>query len=200
MRWKYISWTVFAVFLLVFEQVCVSQVVPSAHAGSGQAFTVGVGPSSYDVDWGHGRMLGGTIWADWHPNRVPRLLQGIGLEAEARDISLDHSSSQPSNYRQDTIEGGPIYSWPHYRSFRPYVKFLIGYGNMDFTVKNPDYTHDSRTVYAPGGGFDVRAYGPIWARVDYEYQSWPNLLGHTSDPQGFTVGVAYAFGGGGFRH
>lgn len=202
MQWKHVFWSIFAVLFPFFGQVCASQSVPSARAGSGQSFSVGLGPSGYNVDWGHGRMLGGAVWADWQPAHVPSLLYGLGLEMEAQDISLNQSSSQPSNFRLDTIGGGLIYHWPHYRNFHPYVKALAGYGSLDFTIlSNPNYTHDTRTVYAPGGGFDFRAYGPIWARVDYEYQVWPDLFGgHTLDPQGFTLGVAYAFGTGGFRH
>jgi hypothetical protein len=47
------------------------------------------------------------------------------LEVEARDISLDRGD-KPSNYREDTAGGGPMYTWRHYRNFRPYGKYLIG--------------------------------------------------------------------------
>lgn len=205
MQSKQVFCSVIAVIFLFFGKICLSQAVPSAHAGKGDGFTIGVGPSGYNVDWGHGRMYGGTVWADWHPHQVPSMFYGLGLELEARDISLNPSSTQPSNFRLDTVGGGLIYNWPHYRNFRPYVKAIISYGSLDFTIPaNPAYTHDSRTVYAAGGGFDYRAYGPLWVRVDYEYQAWPNLFGgktggKTLDPQGFTVGVAYAFGSGGFH-
>ncbi|MGA9425696.1 MAG: hypothetical protein WBV33_11520, partial [Terracidiphilus sp.] len=119
------------------------------------------------------------------------------LEVEARDISLNHSSSQPSNFRQDTVGGGIIYSWPHYARLRPYGKFLMSYGSIDFlTPLFPTYTHDTRTVLAPGLGFDYRVYGPLLVRVDYEYQFWQQLFSGTLEPQGFTVGAAYAFGSG----
>ena len=48
-------------------------------------------------------------------------------------------------------------------------------------------------LFAPGLGFEYRIFGPIWARADYEYQDWGTLLGKTFNPQGFTVGVSYAF-------
>jgi hypothetical protein len=152
---------------------------------------VGIGPSSYDVDWGHGRMFGGTIWADWYPEKLPHILRGLGVEGEARDISLNRSSSQP-NLRQDTAGGGPIYAWRHFRNFHPYVKYLIAHGSMDFYTGTP-YTHDTRTLYAPGGGIEIRFYRQFWARADYEYQTWQTLLGHTPNPQGFTAGVAFDF-------
>ncbi len=197
MRLKHFGWLIFAISLLIWNRTCNSQVVPQAQAGNGHSFSIGVGPSSYDVDWGHGRMLGGTVWADWHPSREPALLHGLGLELEARDISLNHSSTQPSNYREDTAGGGPIYSWSHFKNFRPYGKFLIEYGSMDFKIlATPTYTHDTRGLYAPGLGFDYRVFGNFWARADYEYQIWQPMFGHTPDPQGFTVGVEYAFGSG----
>ncbi len=195
MRLKHFGWLFFAISLLIWDRSSLSQVVPQAQVGSGQTFSIGVGPANYDVDWGHGRMFGGTIWADWYPSQVPRSLHGLGIEAEARDISLNRSSTQPSNLREDTIGGGPIYSWPHFRNFRPYGKALVEFGSMDFQIHRlPSYTHDSRALFAPGLGFDYRVFRSIWARADYEYQIWGTLFAHTPDPQGFTVGVAYAFG------
>jgi opacity protein-like surface antigen len=171
-----------------------SQVVPTA-TEVGLPLAVGAGFSNYDVDWGHGRMDGGTLWIDYTLKRVPFLLHGIGIEAEARDISLDRGN-HPANFRQDTIGGGAIYRWPHFRSFHPYGKLLVGYGSIDFAniPNEPNYKHDSRTIYAAGGGLEYSLFGHIWVRADYEYQAWPDLLGHTADPQGFTVGSSYDFG------
>ena len=185
-----ISWMALSVtgISLLTGALLRSQVAPAARQGSA-LLSVGVGPSSYDVDWGHGRMLGGTLWVDAHP-RMPSLLDGLGMEVEARDISLNHSTSQPSNFRQDTLGGGPIYTWNHYRNFRPYGKFLVDFGSIDFSTTGP-YRHDTRTVYAPGFGFQYRVYRNLWARADYEYQWWQTILGGTPDPQGFTIGVTY---------
>jgi len=167
--------------------------VASAASGREIPFTIGLGPSSYDVDWSHGRMYGGTIWIDWRPYLPITLLHGWGLEAEARDISLDRGS-HPTNFRQDTAGVGPLYVWTRYRSFQPYGKFLVQLGSIDFQATgHPYYTHDTRTVYAPGGGFEYRVVGHFWARADYEYQFWQSLLGKTPDPQGFTIGVSYHF-------
>ena len=175
-----------------------SQVVPSATRGGGGigALVVGAGFSDYDVDWGHGRMEGGALWIDWSPNMGPSFLHGLGIEAEARDISLGRSSTQPSNFRQDTGGGGVIYHWHHYRNFHPYGKFLISLGSFDFRngVPNaPNYNHDTRNVYAPGGGLEYRIIRNIWVRADYEYQYWPHLFkpNNVVNPQGFTVGASY---------
>jgi len=191
MQLKYLTWLFAGILLMISAPACRTQVVPSGNGRAGQAYAVGFGPSSYNMDYGHGRMLGGTVWGDWYPGRVP---QGLGLEVEARDLSLNRSSSQPKNLRQDTAGGGVIYSWEHYPRFHPYIKTLFEYGSFDFWSGSPRYTHDTRGLAAPGGGLEYHVYGPLWARVDYEYQIWQTLLGGNPDPQGFTVGVSYSFG------
>lgn len=174
-----------------------SQVAPAYHAQSLQ-LTVGVGPSSYNVDWGHGPMYGGTIWADWYPGKIQSFAHGLGIEAEARDISLHQNCSPPgfcpqTNMRQDTAGGGVVYNWRLFARFHPYVKFLVEDGSVDF-YPLPGYSHDTRTLLAPGGGFEYRFYGPLLVRADYEYQNWlGKLLGSTLNPEGITVGVAYDF-------
>jgi hypothetical protein len=200
MRSKWFLSSTLGMMLFFFAIQAFSQVVPAGHEGN-LPFAVGAGPSSFDVDWGHGRMLGGTIWADYHPNQLPSLLHGLGLELEARDISLNANSTQ-KNYREDTVAGGAIYTWYHYRNFHPYGKFLVGYGSMDFSLPPPNanYSHDTRTLYAPGLGLEQRLFRHVWARADYEYQTWPDFLSRSKsnptspNPQGFTLGVAYDFG------
>ena len=172
-----------------------SQTVPAGEEGH-LPFSVGAGFSNYDVDWGHGRMNGGALWIDWHPASVPRILDGIGLEAEARDISIGHSSTQPTNFRQDTAGGGVIYTWRHFSNFRPYGKYLVSFGSLDFHSGDPYYNHETRTVTAMGGGAELRVFRNIRIRGDYEYQFWPDLFGgKTLDPQGVTIGAMYDFAG-----
>ncbi len=192
MRFRLFVLPVLAVSIFSITAPAYSQAVP-AYQRRTWPISVGIGPSSYDVDWGNGRMLGGTIWADWYPTKLPHILRGLGLEGEVRDISLNRSSDQ-TNVRQDTAGAGPIYAWRHFHSFHPYAKYLIAYGSVDFPG-NGTYSHDTRTLYAPGGGFEYRFYRQLWARADYEYQTWQSLfgLGNTPNPQGFTVGVAYDF-------
>jgi hypothetical protein len=191
MRFYWVLFPLYAASLLLAAVPAFSQTVPSYQA-RGIPLVVGIGPSSYDVDWGHGRMLGGTIWADWYPKWVPPVVHGLGVEFEARDISLNRGYGQ-TNMRQDTIAGGPVYTWRHYKNMHPYFKYLIGYGSMDF-AGSPGYSHDTRTLTAPGGGLEYRIYRQFWARADYEYQTWQKLLGKTPNPQGFTAGVSYDFG------
>jgi opacity protein-like surface antigen len=197
MRFKLLVISTLTVSLFVPLFPAFSQVVPAAYKGGRLPLSIGIGPSSYDVDWGHGRMYGGTIWADWYPAQLPQILHGLGIEVEARDISLHQNCSSPGfcpqkNMRQDTAGGGPIFTWRHYRDFHPYAKFMIEDGSVDF-YPLPGYSHDTRTLFAFGGGFEYRIFHQIWARADYEYQNWGTLLGNTLNPQGVTVGVAYDF-------
>lgn len=193
MRFRLFVLPVLAVSIFSVTVPAFSQVVP-AYRTKAWPFSLGVGPSSYDVDWGHGRMLGGTIWADWYPTKLPHILRGLGVEGEVRDISLNRSSTQ-TNMRQDTAGAGLIYTWRHFHNIHPYFKYLIAYGSMDFDIGSPSYSHDTRTLYAPGGGLEYRFYRQFWVRADYEYQTWQTMfgLGKTPNPQGFTVGVAYDF-------
>lgn len=179
-----------SIFALAVPASC--QVVPT-YQRQGLPIMAGLGFSGYNVDWGHGAMYGGTFWLDWYPTQLPALLHGLGLEAEARDISL-HQSSTQTNVRQDTASGGPIYAWRHWESFHPYGKFLYGHGSMDFPPHGLSYSHDTRSFWAVGGGFEYRFHGPFWSRVDYEHQTWQQLFGYYSPmPQGITVGVSYDF-------
>ena len=89
-----------------------SQVVQRRTSGPNLSLSVGFGPSGYDVDWGHGRMYGGAIWADWYPPRLPRILHGLSVEVEAREISLRQVPSAgllPSKeHAQDTAGSGVV--------------------------------------------------------------------------------------------
>jgi opacity protein-like surface antigen len=176
-----------------------SQVVPEiGHPGKGWPLSVGVAYSTYDTDWNStlsgGRLSGGTVWADWNFYHLPPLLDGFGLEVEGRDLNYDRTGNDPK-MRQDTLEGGVIYTTHFYRRFHPYAKFLVGDGSIDFTSTLPYYSHDTRIMYTPGGGADTRFYKSLWLRVNYEYQFWPDFFQHNAlNPRGWDIGVAYDFG------
>ena len=171
-----------------------SQVPYSAREGN-QPFTVGAGFSNFSLDWGNTgpRMNGYTVWGNW---RIPHW-RGLGLELEARDINWSAPRTLPG-HRMTTGSGGPIYEWRDWHRFpriRPYAKFLIGYGSIDFPGNAPNYNHDTRTVYSPGGGVNVLVWNRFSVRGEYVYQFWPNLFGHGSlTPNGFTIGTVYDFG------
>lgn len=174
-----------------------SQVAPSAREG-GLPLVVGAGFSNFNIDWtdpvthGTDRLSGATAWVDWNFYRAPRILQGLGIEVEGRDLNYGQPSGE-ANLRMDTIAGGPLYTWRHYRGFHPYAKVLGGYGSIDFTIPlSPNYKHDTRTFYAPGGGVEFKAWRGVWVRGEYEYQFWNNFFQHkTQTPNGFTIGATY---------
>ena len=157
---------------------------------NGLPLNAGIGYSNYHTDWS-GRLGGPMFWVDWNFYNAPGCLNGFGLEVEGRDLNYNRTGGD-SNLRMDTISGGVIYNWRHYRRFHPYARFLAGNGSIDFTSSTPHYSHDTRVVYAPGGGAEYRIYHNVWLRGDYQYQFWPDFFGHhTMNPTGFTFGVAY---------
>lgn len=164
-----------------------AQVAPEAKA-HGVPLTVGVGYSDFATDW-NGRLEGPALWLDWNFYTGPAFLRGFGAEVEARDLNYGR---RVPKLRMDTISGGVIYTVRHFRRFNPYAKFLVGYGSMDFIVDQPDYTHDTRTLYALGGGLDYRVYRNVSVRGNYEYQFWWDFFNHHAlNPNGVTVGVSY---------
>ena len=95
----------------------------------------------------------------------------------------------------DTALIGPVYEWRRKGKIRPFGKYLLGIGSIDFPGGSPTYSHDTRTVYEAGGGVDVRFWKRCSARGEYDYQWWHQLFGpHDLTPSGVTVGVVYDFG------
>ena len=200
MRLKLILRVILAALIMTAAFPVFSQTVPAATQDK-LPLSVGGGITSFDPDYQHGRMLGEAAWVNYTPHWVPRILDGIGLEAEIRDLSFHRSPSQPSNLREDVGEGGLTYTWRHFHNIRPYAKFFVGYGNTDYgTMTTPVRRfHDSRTITSMGGGAEFRAYRNLWVRGDYEYQRWPDFFMITTpagllNPQGFTVGASYHLG------
>jgi len=202
MRFKLLVPPILTVSLLLAVVPAFSQTA-APYESKGIPLTIGFGPSGFEPDWYHGRMYGGAIWVDWYPSILPHALDGLGVEAEVRDISLDKhlqpynanpQHSGQANTKEDTAGGGVIYTWRHFRNFHPYVKFIVSDGSVDFLTYSPVYSHDTRGVYAPGGGIEYRIFRQFWVRADYEYQDWGKLLGNTLTPAGYTVGISYDLG------
>jgi len=177
-----------------------SQVVPAASQRSRLPIAVGIGTSDFSIDWGPGRRMEGvTAWIDWTDiPRMPRFLDGLGIDVEARDINAGRPSVVPK-MRQDTAAGGLSYTVRKFGKVQPYGKYLLGFGSIEFgPLRNAPatYTHDTRVIYAPGAGLKFQAFKSLWVRADYEYQFWPKIFGpHTLNPNGFTIGAMYALGG-----
>lgn len=172
---------------------------------------------------GHRRPIeGGTLWIDWQFSRVPHSLNGIGIEVVARDLSLwgpielskgygnyncaegtvpPNCQPNPSGLRFDTAEGGVIYRYHRYARIHPVAQLLAGFGNMDFpaniAVHYPNgrlYTHDTRNFFAADAGVEYRLTPRVDIRAEYEYQFWPDFLGHNYvKPRGLTIGALYSF-------
>ena len=129
------------------------------------------------------RLSGAGVYVDWN------LFGRLGAEGEARFLRFNQSK----DFHSDHYLVGPRYSM-HYRKFRPYVKFLMGAGEINYPY---DLAHGGYFSMAPGAGVDYRINRHFTARADYEYQFWPTapgLPGAPSSgltPNGFSVGIGY---------
>jgi opacity protein-like surface antigen len=184
-----------------------SQTVYDAEKGK-LGLSLGAGISNFDPDfaqglppgneihegWGQGRMSGTTVWADAGIPWGVRWLRGFSIEAEYRTI-LEGGSTGQSNLRESNLAGGATYTWRRWDRVRPYGKYLFGYGEVSFApvpeANGTAYSQDSRGMNILGGGAEVRCTRHIWARAEYDYESWGQLLGPHLQPQGFTVGAMY---------
>ena len=194
MRWKWKIVPFMGLLIAALALPARSQVTYSAQEGK-LPFTVGVGFSDFSDDWGisNPRQVGITMWVDWRIPHMPPKLNGLGLEFEGRDINYATPSYIPG-HRMDTALGGPIYEWRHKSRYRPFGKFVMGIGSIDFP-DNTNYQHDTRAVFEPGGGMDVRFWNRFSARGEYDYQFWHQIFGPRDlNPQGFSIGIVYDFG------
>jgi opacity protein-like surface antigen len=75
-------------------------------------------------------------------------------------------------------------------------------GSVFFNVNDPTYTHDTRSVWAPGAGFEYKIVRHISIRAEYEKQYWQRLFqmhqvanptGILIEPRGVTLGATYSF-------
>ncbi len=195
MRWKLMAVPVLALFFISAAISARAQVTYSAEQGK-QPFTVGTGVSNFSDDWGiqNPRQVGITMWVDWRPPFIPPVLNGLGLEFEGRTVQFATPAYLPG-HRMDTALGGPVYEFRRKRRIRPIISYLMGIGSIDFPSPGSTYTHDTRTVYEPGGGVDVRFWNSFSARATYDYQFWHQIFGPNDlNPNGFTIGAVYDFG------
>jgi opacity protein-like surface antigen len=193
MRMKpYLGLTLAVLFVCATYPV-LAQTAPTATRNNPQ-FAIGAGVSGFNADWGHGIIMGETVWGDYTPTRVPLLLKGIGLEVELRDLDFGRTQTVPPLLVYQTAGGGVIYTWRRFNNIRPYGKFLEEFGGLTWRPSGPIYHHDTRNATIAGGGLEYRTWHNVWLRADYEYQFWPDLFGgKTLDPKGFTLGAMYHF-------
>jgi Outer membrane protein beta-barrel domain len=167
----------------------------AAPSGYGRTFsaTAGVMGSAFQPDYEGGgipatssnRLFGVGGYADLQFSRW------FGLEAEGRWLRFNqiadiHESNYLLGYRL------PVNQLRFWR-LTPYGKVLIGYGRMTFEYNQ---AHGRFTDIAYGGGLDLHTGGRLTIRpVDFEYQQWPNWLGTTLHPWGFSAGIGYRIWG-----
>jgi hypothetical protein len=146
-------------------------------SGPGSYVSAGGGYSAYQVDYGQRILGGGFVFVDVHPT------WRYGLEGEARFLRM-HSDE---GVTQTTYLGGAhVYLRP--QAFRPYVKFLVGLGKMNFPF---GYAQGSYLALAPGAGVDYLIGDRITVRaIDFEYQDWPQFTFGTLHPYGVSAGIS----------
>jgi len=138
---------------------------------------VGGGVSGYYLQFGQKKNLGVTGLIDADSRRR------LGIEAEGRWLEFH----QTNDIHAETYLAGPRYHFNIGR-FQPYVKGLSGLGKFNFTY---NYAHGTYFVVASGAGLDYRL-SPRWsARVDGEYQYWPQFTFGAMSSGGVSVGVRY---------
>jgi opacity protein-like surface antigen len=186
-----------AIFFLTASIPLLPQTAPDATLGGLPQLRLGGGISYFNPDYGHGRIYGETLWIDYALYNLPKDIRGVGLEFEARDISLGRPATTPV-LRIDSASAGPTYTWRRNGRIAPYAKLIFGLGNADYYVSGNRRYNQSRTLTTMGGGLEMRVAGRISVRLDYEYQYFPDFFisnhGAPLDPQGFTLGAVYHFG------
>lgn len=163
-----------------------AQVVPPGN-GSSISFSAGAGFSAINTDYATHPMYGITAFAD------ATFRDRYGIELEGRTTQFDKFANQYGSLREDTIAAGGRYVFLHGK-YKPYAKALAGIGSIDFIDQaNPNYHHDTFTIYEIGGGLDYKLRAEIWLRAQYDYQRWPGWLPHGLTPSGATVGAYWRF-------
>ena len=163
-----------------------AQVTPAAKV-SGLPISISVGVSDYDLDYGPSRRMQGLVIRGGY-----EFFHGVGIDVDARTIFMN-TPSPLTRMQQNTFLGGVYYEVPHPWRVRPFVRWGGGLGTIEFPSKNPLYTRDSYTVYAPSGGVEIPVVHRVAIRGEYEYQFWHQYHGPNDlTPQGYTIGVTYS--------
>lgn len=171
-----------------------AQVQPSAMRGESR-LGIGGGIDYWKGDYNHIARFGPSAWVTaeiWH---------GIGLIAEGHSMMAGGDKSDAADrYKYYSGDGGITYTYRRWHRFAPFVKGEIGFAGLSFPHHpTSTYTHDTRTTWAVGGGFEYRLTHHVAARADYTYDNFPNFYSsvtgkhHTLCPNGVTVGATWHF-------
>ncbi len=170
----------FAVLLVTGAVAAAAQVVPSS-AVRGLSVTVGGLGSDFQAYY-----AGGDI-ARIAPNRVygvaayvdVRFTRWVQVEADGRWLPFNGYLG----IKEDNYLIGPRIPVYHVGHATPYIKVLIGLGNVSFL-------NDAANIIAYGGGLDYRLDKRMSLRVvDIEYQQW--RVSPTLFPYGVSAGVGF---------
>lgn len=183
LRFSIASWLLLPPLLLT-RAVVWAQAAPAVLGGD-HTIWAGAEYSNFKPDFGPPQRLSGIgtyvdlNWSSrWSAEGEMRFLRFGGFNGEAEDSYL----------------AGPKISLFRRGRFKPYAKFLVGAGVIDFPYK---IGNGSYFAFAPGGGIDYRVTRRIALRAEYEYQFWPSapgIVGEPSNglrPNGFSAGFAY---------
>ncbi len=162
-----------------------AQAAPSAR-GDSAPLVVGGYFSYFDAGYAGNRVMGPGAFIDWSPLNSGNL----GVEGEGRWLKFGaHHDFSEYNYLV-----GPRYRLRATSRIQPYVKFLMGAGEINFPFQ---LAHGSYFALVPGGGVDYELH-PRWrVRADYEYQFWldspgiPGIQSSAVKPNGVSVGMSY---------
>lgn len=122
-----------------------------------------------------------------------------GTEAEFRWLNW----GGPNGHVESTYLVGPRYRLYRTGRFDLWGKFLIGDGAITTQYYGEpgaapvgDTFKGSVGTFAPGLSLDYHLTGRVSARVDYEFQRWPNFAvqpphNHGISPNGLSYGVVY---------
>lgn len=147
-------------------------------SGPGAFVSAGGGVSAFQADYGQRVIGGGMIFVDVHPT------WRYGIEAEARFLN---KHTDEGVKQTDYLVGPQVYLRSH--AWRPYGKFLVGVGEMDFPF---GYAHGNYLALAPGGGVDYVLSDRLIVRaIDFEYQSWPKFTYGSLHPYGLSAGISF---------
>jgi Outer membrane protein beta-barrel domain len=156
-----------------------AQVFPQATAGGFRLSAGGAASGSY-LQYGERKLGGVSAFVDAETHHR------LGIEGEGRWLEFH----LVDDVHVETYSIGLRYHM-NFGRFQPYVKGLIGFGDLNFPF---GYAHGRYLVVTGGGGLDYRLTNRIHLRIpDVEYQDWPQFtygsMSSASVSAGLKVGI-----------
>ena len=157
--------------------------------------SIGAGMDYWSGDWGAANIhrWGPAAWA------TVSIWRGLGVNAEGHSMNVG-GNNFASSYKYYVAEGGPIYVFHHWNRIEPYAKAELGFASLTHPSNFSGHLHDTSNTWAIGGGIEYHTWGPMWTRVDYTYDAFPNFhssitgQNHILNPQGIAFGESFRFG------